>query len=81
LLINERDVKKALSVHENFLKKTQTTQFVCDGSRKCGEKFIEQIHHQRNFLKRKIEYLRVIALSNSRKSILMKMESKRLAIL
>jgi aspartokinase/homoserine dehydrogenase 1 len=29
--INERDVKKALNVHENFLKKTQTTQLFVMG--------------------------------------------------
>jgi aspartokinase/homoserine dehydrogenase 1 len=70
VVINERDVKKALNtLHETFFEDNikQLNLFVM-GVGNVGEKFIDQIHQQKKFLKenRKIN-LRVIALSNSRK--------------
>jgi len=69
-VINERDVKKALnSLHENFFEEDvkQLNLFVM-GVGNVGEKFIEQVHKQKKFLKENLKInLRVIALSNSRK--------------
>jgi aspartokinase/homoserine dehydrogenase 1 len=70
VVINERDVKKALNtLHETFFEDNvkQLNLFVM-GVGNVGEKFIDQIHQQKKFLKenRKLN-LRVIALSNSRK--------------
>lgn len=69
-VINERDVKKALNtLHENFFEENtvQLNLFVM-GVGNVGEKFIEQIHNQRKFLKENLKInVRVIALSNSRK--------------
>ncbi|MBK0370222.1 bifunctional aspartate kinase/homoserine dehydrogenase I [Flavobacterium agrisoli] len=69
-VINERDVKKALNtLHENFFEENtvQLNLFVM-GVGNVGEKFIEQIHTQRKFLKDNLKInVRVIALSNSRK--------------
>ena len=70
VVINERDVKKALnSLHENFFEENikQLNLFVM-GVGNVGEKFIEQIHQQKKFLKENLKInLRVIALSNSKK--------------
>ena len=69
-VINERDVKKALnSLHENFFEEnTKQLNLFVMGVGNVGEKFIEQIHQQKKFLKEKLKInLRVIALSNSRK--------------
>lgn len=70
VVINERDVKKALNtLHENFFEENikQLNLFVM-GVGNVGEKFIEQIHQQKKFLKENLKInLRVIALSNSRK--------------
>ncbi|AOW10657.1 bifunctional aspartate kinase/homoserine dehydrogenase I [Flavobacterium gilvum] len=70
VVINERDVKKALnSLHENFFEENikQLNLFVM-GVGNVGEKFIEQIHQQKKFLKENLKInLRVIAVSNSRK--------------
>jgi aspartokinase/homoserine dehydrogenase 1 len=69
-VINERDVKKALNtLHENFFEENskQLNLFVT-GVGNVGEKFIEQIHQQKKFLKENLKInLRVVALSNSRK--------------
>jgi bifunctional aspartokinase / homoserine dehydrogenase 1 len=70
VVIGQRDVTKALNtLHETFFEDNvkQLNLFVM-GVGNVGEKFVEQIHQQRKFLKenRKIN-LRVIALSNSRK--------------
>jgi aspartokinase/homoserine dehydrogenase 1 len=70
VVISENDVMKALNtLHETFFEDNvkQLNLFVM-GVGNVGEKFVEQIHQQRKFLKedRKIN-LRVIALSNSRK--------------
>ncbi|MFH6971017.1 bifunctional aspartate kinase/homoserine dehydrogenase I [Flavobacterium petrolei] len=69
-VINERDVKKALnSLHENFFEEnTKQLNLFVMGVGNVGEKFIEQIHQQKKFLKDNLKInLRVIALSNSRK--------------
>ena len=68
-VINERDVKKALNtLHENFFEDNakQLNLFVM-GVGNVGEKFIEQIHQQKKFLKENLKInLRVIGISNSR---------------
>ncbi|WP_338408697.1 bifunctional aspartate kinase/homoserine dehydrogenase I [uncultured Flavobacterium sp.] len=69
-VINERDVKKALnSLHENFFEEnTKQLNLFVMGVGNVGEKFIEQIHQQKKFLKENLKInLRVIALSSSRK--------------
>ncbi|MFV8376930.1 bifunctional aspartate kinase/homoserine dehydrogenase I [Flavobacterium sp. LB1P71] len=69
-VINERDVKKALNtLHETFFEEnTKQLNLFVMGVGNVGEKFIEQIHQQKKFLKDNLKInLRVIALSNSRK--------------
>ena len=69
-VINERDVKKALNaLHENFFEEnTKQLNLFVMGVGNVGEKFMEQIHLQKKFLKEKLKInLRVIALSNSKK--------------
>ena len=69
-VINERDVKKALNtLHENFFEEnTKQLNLFVMGVGNVGEKFIEQIHQQKKFLKENLKInLRVIAVSNSRK--------------
>ena len=69
-VINERDVKKALNtLHETFFEEnTKQLNLFVMGVGNVGEKFIEQIHQQKKFLKENLKInLRVIALSNSRK--------------
>ena len=69
-VINETDVKKALNaLHECFFEDNikQLNLFVM-GVGNVGEKFIEQIHSQRKYLKENLKInLRVIGISNSRK--------------
>lgn len=71
-VINKRDVKKALNtLHECFFEDNakQLNLFIM-GVGNVGEKFIEQIHQQKKFLKENLKInLRVIALSNSRKML------------
>ncbi|RDI57397.1 bifunctional aspartate kinase/homoserine dehydrogenase I [Flavobacterium glaciei] len=69
-VINERDVKKALNtLHENFFEEnTKQLNLFVMGVGNVGEKFIEQVHQQKKFLKNNLKInLRVVALSNSRK--------------
>ena len=69
-VINERDVKKALNtLHETFFEEnTKQLNLFVMGVGNVGEKFIEQIHQQKKYLKENLKInLRVIALSNSRK--------------
>ena len=69
-VINERDIKKALNtLHENFFEEnTKQLNLFVMGVGNVGEKFIEQIHQQKKFLKENLKInLRVVALSNSRK--------------
>ena len=71
-VINERDVKKALNtLHENFFEEnTKQLNLFVIGVGNVGEKFIEQIHSQKKFLKENLKInVRVIALSNSRKML------------
>ena len=70
VVINERDVKKALNtLHENFFEEnTKQLNLFVMGVGNVGEKFIEQINQQKKFLKENLKInLRVIAVSNSRK--------------
>jgi len=70
VVINERDVKKALNtLHENFFEEnTKQLNLFVMGVGNVGEKFMEQIHQQKKFLKENLKInLRVIAVSNSRK--------------
>jgi aspartokinase/homoserine dehydrogenase 1 len=70
VVINERDVKKALNtLHERFFEdNTKQLNLFVMGVGNVGEKFIEQINQQRKFLKDNLKInLRVIAVSNSRK--------------
>ncbi len=71
-VINKRDVNKALNtLHECFFEDNakQLNLFVM-GVGNVGEKFIEQIHQQKKYLKENLKInLRVIALSNSRKML------------
>jgi bifunctional aspartokinase / homoserine dehydrogenase 1 len=72
VVINERDVKKALNtLHENFFEEnTKQLNLFVMGVGNVGEKFIEQIHQQKKFLKENLKInLRVIAVSNSRKML------------
>lgn len=69
VVINERDVKKALNtLHENFFEEnTKQLNLFVMGVGNVGEKFMEQIHQQKKFLKENLKInLRVIAVSNSR---------------
>lgn len=72
VVINERDVKKALNtLHENFFEEnTKQLNLFVMGVGNVGEKFIEQISQQKKFLKENLKInVRVIALSNSRKMV------------
>ena len=72
VVINEKDVKKALNtLHERFFEdNTKQLNLFVMGVGNVGEKFIDQINQQRKFLKENLKInLRVIALSNSRKMI------------
>ena len=69
VVINDRDVKKALNtLHERFFEdNTKQLNLFVMGVGNVGEKFIDQIHQQKKFLKDNLKInLRVIALSNSR---------------
>ncbi len=70
VVINEKDVKKALNtLHERFFEdNTKQLNLFVMGVGNVGEKFMEQIHQQKKFLKENLKInLRVIAISNSRK--------------
>ncbi|MFY0482202.1 bifunctional aspartate kinase/homoserine dehydrogenase I [Flavobacterium sp. PLA-1-15] len=70
VVVNERDVKKALNtLHERFFEdNTKQLNLFVMGVGNVGEKFIDQIHQQKKFLKDNLKInVRVIALSNSRK--------------
>ncbi|HMI07960.1 MAG TPA: bifunctional aspartate kinase/homoserine dehydrogenase I [Flavobacterium sp.] len=70
VVINERDVKKALNtLHERFFEdNTKQLNLFVMGVGNVGEKFIDQIHLQKKYLKDNLKInLRVIAISNSRK--------------
>ncbi|MBC7525020.1 MAG: bifunctional aspartate kinase/homoserine dehydrogenase I [Flavobacterium sp.] len=70
VVINEKDVKKALNtLHERFFEdNTKQLNLFVMGVGNVGEKFIDQINQQKKFLKENLKInLRVIAMSNSRK--------------
>ncbi|NHM06915.1 bifunctional aspartate kinase/homoserine dehydrogenase I [Flavobacterium sp. CYK-4] len=70
VVINERDVKKALNtLHERFFEdNTKQLNLFVMGVGNVGEKFIDQIHQQKKFLKDNLKInVRVIGISNSRK--------------
>lgn len=72
VVINEKDVKKALNtLHERFFEdNTKQLNLFVMGVGNVGEKFIDQIHQQKKFLKENLKInVRVIALSNSRKMV------------
>ena len=72
VVINERDVKKALNtLHERFFEdNTKQLNLFVMGVGNVGEKFMDQIHQQKKFLKDNLKInLRVIAISNSRKML------------
>ena len=72
VVINEKDVKKALNtLHERFFEdNTKQLNLFVMGVGNVGEKFIEQINQQKKFLKENMKInVRVIALSNSRKMV------------
>lgn len=72
VVINEKDVKKALNtLHERFFEdNTKQLNLFVIGVGNVGEKFIDQIHQQKRFLKENLKInVRVIALSNSRKMV------------
>jgi bifunctional aspartokinase / homoserine dehydrogenase 1 len=70
VVINEKDVKKALNtLHERFFEdNTKQLNLFVMGVGNVGEKFIDQINQQKKFLKENLKInLRVIAMANSRK--------------
>ncbi|MDI1317798.1 bifunctional aspartate kinase/homoserine dehydrogenase I [Flavobacterium sp.] len=69
VVINEKDVKKALNtLHERFFEdNTKQLNLFVMGVGNVGEKFIDQINQQKKFLKENLKInLRVIAMANSR---------------
>ena len=72
VVINEKDVKKALNtLHERFFEdNTKQLNLFVIGIGNVGEKFIDQIAQQKKFLKENLKLnVRVIALANSRKMV------------
>ena len=72
VVINEKDVKKALNtLHERFFEdNTKQLNLFVMGVGNVGEKFVDQINQQRKFLKENLKInVRVIAMSNSRKMV------------
>jgi len=70
VVVNERDVKKALNtLHERFFEdNTKQLNLFVMGVGNVGERFIDQIHQQKKYLKDNLKInVRVIAVSNSRK--------------
>ena len=72
VVINEKDVKKALNtLHERFFEdNTKQLNLFVMGVGNVGEKFVDQINQQKKFLKENLKInVRVIAMSNSRKMV------------
>ena len=70
VVINKNDVKKAINtLHERFFEdNTKQLNLFVMGVGNVGEKFMDQIHQQKKFLKENLKInVRVIAISNSRK--------------
>ncbi|MBA6154973.1 bifunctional aspartate kinase/homoserine dehydrogenase I [Tenacibaculum sp. S7007] len=69
-VINSSDAKKALNtLHEQFFEeKIKQLNLFVTGVGNVGERFLAQIHQQREFLKENLKLnIRVIGISNSRK--------------
>lgn len=72
IVINKNDVKKALnSLHETFFEgNTKQLNLFIIGTGNVGEKFIDQLYQQENYLRENLKLnVRVIALSNSKKMV------------
>ncbi|MGV3696447.1 bifunctional aspartate kinase/homoserine dehydrogenase I [Flavobacterium sp.] len=72
VVINEKDVKKALNtLHERFFEdNTKQLNLFVMGVGNVGEKFIDQISQQKKFLKENLKInVRVIGMANSRKMV------------
>ncbi|MCW3160073.1 bifunctional aspartate kinase/homoserine dehydrogenase I [Chryseobacterium oryctis] len=72
IVISEKDIKKAVNVlHEEFFESEikQVHLYIC-GTGNVGEKLIQQIYDQNEYLKENLLInLRIVGLSNSRKMI------------
>ena len=71
-VIDQKDVKKALNaIHERFFEvETKQLNVFIVGVGNVGERLIDQIQQQHNFLKKKLKIdVRIIGLANSRKMI------------
>ncbi len=71
-VINEKDIKKALNtLHEQFFEsKTKQINVFITGVGNVGERLVEQINQQKEYLKENLKIkLRVAGLSNSRHMI------------
>lgn len=72
VVVNEKDIKKALnSLHERFFEdNTKQLNLFVMGVGNVGEKFLDQIHQQKKYLKDNLKInLRIIALANSKKML------------
>lgn len=71
-VISKSDVKKALNtIHERFFEvPTKQINLFITGVGNVGEKLIDQIQQQQNFLKKNLKIdLRIVGISNSRKMV------------
>ena len=71
-VIRKKDIKKALNtIHERFFEeRTKQLNLFITGVGNVGEKLIDQIQQQQQFLKKNLKInLRIIGMSNSRKMI------------
>lgn len=71
-VVSEKDVKKALNaLHERFFESnTKQLNVFITGVGNVGEKLIEQIKQQRNYLKKNLKLdVKIVGLSNSRKMV------------
>jgi aspartokinase/homoserine dehydrogenase 1 len=71
-VINKNDAQKALNtLHEQFFEeKTKQLNLFVTGVGNVGERFLAQIHQQKQFLKKNLKLtIRVIGISNSRKMV------------
>ena len=71
-VINESDVKKAINaLHERFFEvQTKQLNVFVVGVGNVGERLVDQIEQQHNFLKQKLKIdVRIVGMANSRKMI------------
>jgi aspartokinase/homoserine dehydrogenase 1 len=69
-VINKKDAKKALNtLHEQFFEeKTKQLNLFVTGVGNVGERFLAQIHQQKEYLKKHLKLsIKVVGISNSRK--------------